>query len=106
MDYAIADGGGRMQITMDRYEADWEMVASGWETHVHPGQGRGFASCRDAIETYREENPGVLDQDLPAFVNRPRGPTPWGPIRDGDSVIFFNFRGDRAIEISKAFEAG
>jgi 2,3-bisphosphoglycerate-independent phosphoglycerate mutase len=30
---------------------------------------------------------------------------PVGPIVDGDSVIFFNFRGDRAIEISRAFEA-
>jgi 2,3-bisphosphoglycerate-independent phosphoglycerate mutase len=29
---------------------------------------------------------------------------PVGPIRDGDSVAFFNFRGDRAIEISRAFE--
>jgi 2,3-bisphosphoglycerate-independent phosphoglycerate mutase len=29
--------------------------------------------------------------------------TPIGPIRDGDGVIFFNFRGDRAIEISRAF---
>jgi 2,3-bisphosphoglycerate-independent phosphoglycerate mutase len=27
-----------------------------------------------------------------------------GPIRDNDSVVFFNFRGDRAIEITKAFE--
>ena len=26
-----------------------------------------------------------------------------GPIVDGDSVVFFNFRGDRAIEISRAF---
>ncbi len=29
---------------------------------------------------------------------------PWGPIAENDSVIFFNFRGDRAIEISRAFE--
>ena len=28
-----------------------------------------------------------------------------GPIRDGDSVIYFNFRGDRALEITEAFEA-
>ena len=101
-DFAIASGGGRMQITMDRYEADWQMVASGWDTHV-AGRGRGFASCREAIETYREEIAGVIDQDLPAFVIHRDG-RPVGPIQDGDSVIFFNFRGDRAIEISKAFE--
>jgi len=28
---------------------------------------------------------------------------PIGPIEDGDSVVFFNYRGDRAIEISRAF---
>ena len=102
VDFAIASGGGRMQITMDRYEADWDMVARGWQIHVG-GQGRGFASSREAIETYREEHAGVLDQDLPPFVIHRDG-RPIGPIRDGDSVIFFNFRGDRAIEISKAFE--
>jgi 2,3-bisphosphoglycerate-independent phosphoglycerate mutase len=102
IDFAIASGGGRMQVTMDRYEADWDMVARGWETHVY-GQGRVFASCRDAIETYRSETPGIIDQDLPAFVIGAKE-EPRGPIRDGDSVIFFNFRGDRAIEISKAFE--
>jgi len=102
IDFAIASGGGRMQITMDRYEADWDMVARGWETHVY-GQGRVFASCREAIETYRTETPGIIDQDLPAFVIGAEEEAR-GPIRDGDSVIFFNFRGDRAIEISKAFE--
>ena len=101
-DFAMASGGGRMNITMDRYEADWDMVRKGWDTHVH-GKGRFFAACRDAIETYRRENPGVIDQDLPPFVIA-RGDQPVGPIRDDDSVVFFNFRGDRAIEISKAFE--
>jgi 2,3-bisphosphoglycerate-independent phosphoglycerate mutase len=102
VDYRIASGGGRMQITMDRYEADWQMVARGWQTHV-AGKGRGFASCREAIETFRRELPGVIDQDLPAFVVLDGG-QPVGPVRDGDSVICFNFRGDRAIELSKAFE--
>jgi 2,3-bisphosphoglycerate-independent phosphoglycerate mutase len=78
------------------------MVARGWQTHIK-GEGRGFASSREAVETYRREIPGVIDQDLPPFVIQREG-RPIGPIRDGDSVIFFNFRGDRAIEISKAFE--
>ncbi|SMC23556.1 phosphoglycerate mutase [Desulfacinum hydrothermale DSM 13146] len=102
VDYRIASGGGRMAVTMDRYEADWSMVARGWETHV-AGRGRTFRSAREAIETYRREIPGIIDQDLPPFVIADdQGPV--GPIRDGDSVIFFNFRGDRAIEISRAFE--
>lgn len=101
-DVRIASGGGRMKITMDRYEADWGMVALGWKTHV-AGEGRAFFSAQEAIETYRRENPGVIDQDLPPFVIADAS-GPVGPIRDGDSVIFFNFRGDRAIEISRAFE--
>ena len=102
-DIAIASGGGRMQVTMDRYEANWAMVERGWKTHVL-GEGRMFASAEEAINTYRAELK-VIDQDLPPFVIAKDG-QPVGTINDGDSVIFYNFRGDRAIEISKAFESG
>ena len=102
-DIAIASGGGRMQITMDRYEANWAMVEAGWKTHVL-GEGRQFDSAEDAINAYRAECK-VIDQDLPPFVIAKNG-APVGTIEDGDSVIFFNFRGDRSIEISKAFESG
>jgi 2,3-bisphosphoglycerate-independent phosphoglycerate mutase len=105
-DARIASGGGRMKITMDRYEADWTMVDLGWKTHVL-AQGRTFASAEEAINTLRAEGAAsggrVIDQDLPPFVIAENG-KPLGPIVDGDSVVFFNFRGDRAIEISKAFE--
>ncbi len=100
-DYAIASGGGRMQVTMDRYEANWGMVEKGWRTHVQ-GQGRMFASAKEAIETYRAET-GVIDQDLPAFVVARDG-EPVARIANGDSVVLFNFRGDRAQEISLAFD--
>ena len=102
-DYCIASGGGRMKITMDRYGADWGMVELGWKTHV-AGQGRKFPSAEAAIVTYREENHGIIDQDLPPFIIEDKSGEPAGPIRDGDAVIFFNFRGDRAIEISRAFD--
>jgi len=101
-DIKIASGGGRMKITMDRYEADWSMVDRGWQTHVL-GEGRQFASAAEAVKTYREELK-VIDQDLPPFVIAENG-TPVGTVEDGDSVIFYNFRGDRSIEISKAFDA-
>ena len=101
-DAAIASGGGRMLITMDRYEADWPMVARGWATHVR-GEGRRFASAREAIETLYAENPDIDDQYLPAFVIADDD-GPVGTIRDGAAVIFFNFRGDRALEITRAFE--
>ena len=101
-DYAIASGGGRMQVTMDRYEANWGMVELGWRTHVQ-GQGRMFPSALTAIETYRAET-GCLDQDLPAFVIERNG-EPVAKINNGDSVVLFNFRGDRAQEISVAFDS-
>ena len=101
-DARIASGGGRMYITMDRYEANWEMVKRGWDTHVH-GIGRHFHSAKEAIETYREEL-GVNDQDLHEFVIVDENDKPLGTIEDHDSVVLFNFRGDRAIEISKAFD--
>ncbi len=100
-DAKIASGGGRMAITMDRYQADWKMVKRGWDTHVL-GKGRQFASAGEAVETLRAET-GAIDQDLPPFVIAENG-TPVGTVEDNDSVIFFNFRGDRAIEISMAFD--
>ena len=103
VDYCVASGGGRMNITMDRYNANWDMVKRGWDTHVK-AEGRTFKSMTAAIETFRSEQPGILDQDLPAFIIERDG-APVGPVVAGDSVIFFNFRGDRALEITKAFEA-
>ncbi|MCP5247394.1 MAG: 2,3-bisphosphoglycerate-independent phosphoglycerate mutase [Candidatus Accumulibacter sp.] len=101
-DARIASGGGRMKITMDRYEANWSMVEQGWQTHVL-GQGEQFDSAAAAIEALRVRFPGTIDQDLPAFVIGSGG-KPVGTIEDGDSVVFFNFRGDRSIEITRAFE--
>jgi 2,3-bisphosphoglycerate-independent phosphoglycerate mutase len=103
-DYRIASGGGRMTTTMDRYEADWAMVERGWRTHVR-GEARGFRSCREAVERFREEKPGIGDQMLPEFVVVDGDGVALGPVRDGDALVLFNFRGDRAIEISQAFEA-
>jgi 2,3-bisphosphoglycerate-independent phosphoglycerate mutase len=102
-DYRIASGGGRMVITMDRYEADWSMVERGYATHVR-GEGRTFKSAREAILTYRDEQPGVGDQNLPAFVIAGDDGQPVGRIEDGACVVLFNFRGDRAIEFSMAME--
>ena len=101
-DYKIASGGGRMQITMDRYGANWDMVRKGWDIHVH-GKGPKFKSSKEAIETLRKETEAI-DQDLPGFVIEDENGNPVGQIKDGDSVIYFNFRGDRALEITAAFE--
>ena len=101
-EYRIASGGGRMVTTMDRYNADWSVVERGWKAHVL-GRGRRFTSAKEAVETYYKEDPKITDQYLDSFVIEDDG-SPVGTIEDGDSVVFFNFRGDRAIELSMAFE--
>ncbi len=100
-DARIASGGGRQYITMDRYDANWAMVEKGWKTHVL-GEGPQFANATAAVNGLRERHPGTIDQDLPEFVIADAG-QPIGTIEDGDAVVFYNFRGDRAIEITRAF---
>lgn len=100
--FRIASGGGRMVTTMDRYGADWSIVKRGWDAHVL-GQARAFDSATQAVENMYQEDAAITDQYLPAFVIKKSG-QPVGTIKDNDSVIFFNFRGDRAIEITQAFE--
>ncbi|MBN8442161.1 MAG: 2,3-bisphosphoglycerate-independent phosphoglycerate mutase [Thauera sp.] len=105
-DARIASGGGRQTITMDRYDANWPMVARGWRTHVM-GEGPQFANATAAVHGLREKHPGTIDQDLPEFViaefDENGCGKPIGTIEDGDAVVFYNFRGDRAIEITRAF---
>jgi len=101
VDYRIASGGGRMFITMDRYNADWSMVERGWNTHIL-GNAPQYKTATEAIIDMREKT-GAIDQDLGAFVIAENG-KPIGTVEDNDSFIYTNFRGDRSIEISKAFE--
>lgn len=98
-DCCVASGGGRMIVTMDRYESDWTIVERGYHAHVL-GEGRFFPSLKNAIETFRTEGHNN-DQNLPPFVITAKG-VPVGKIIDDDSVVLFNFRGDRAIQISRA----
>ncbi len=102
-DYNFGSGGGRMKVTMDRYNADWDIVKRGWDAHVR-GIGRKFHSAKQAVETFYAEDENIIDQYLDPFVIVDKDENPTGTINDGDAVIFFNFRGDRAIEISRAFE--
>eukprot|EP00759_Apiculatamorpha_spiralis_P026359 PhF_6_TR29349/c0_g1_i2/m.43137/K15633/gpmI; 2,3-bisphosphoglycerate-independent phosphoglycerate mutase len=102
-DAKIASGGGRMFVTMDRYEADWSIVKRGWDCHVL-GQARLFKSAKEALDTFKAENNAVTDQYLPPFCISGEDGKPIGTINDGDAVLCFNFRGDRAMQISRAFE--
>jgi len=105
VDYAIASGGGRMSTTMDRYGSDWKIVEAGWKAHVL-GLATPVKSARAAIEAARLDTPGISDQDLPPFTVVDNADEPVGRIVDGDAVLIFNFRGDRAIEITRALTEG
>ncbi|MBP9706964.1 MAG: 2,3-bisphosphoglycerate-independent phosphoglycerate mutase [Oligoflexales bacterium] len=100
-DAKIASGGGRMLITMDRYNADWAMVERGWKTHVL-GLAESFPSAVAALAEFRSR--GIKDDQYLAPFVVAKNQQALGPVLDGDSVVLFNFRGDRAIEISQAFE--
>ena len=103
-DYRLASGGGRMIITMDRYQADWAMVKRGYDIHVH-GIGNPVTDAGTEIRRQYESNPEVTDQTLEPFVITDDNGKPVGAMEDGDAVVLFNFRGDRGIEISQALES-
>ena len=105
VDLRVASGGGRMFVTMDRYESDWSIVERGWHAHVL-GDAPKFPSAEAAIAAAKAQPGGCMDQYLPPFVVVDDSGAPVGTIEDGDAVIFANFRGDRAIQISRAFDEG
>jgi len=99
VDYAFASGGGREFITMDRDE-NWNKIELGWKAHILAKSENHFPSIKNAIEYFRKNNPGIIDQDIPEFVIVRDG-EPIGRIEDQHGLIFTNFRGDRAIEFSE-----
>ena len=103
IDYAFASGGGREAITMDR-DNNWEKVEAGWTIHVQGKSENSFPCIKDAIEYFRSKSPGIVDQDIPGFVIVRNGKA-IAPIEDNHGLIFTNFRGDRAIEFSRAILA-
>ncbi|CAG9467098.1 unnamed protein product [Pedinophyceae sp. YPF-701] len=104
-DLKIASGGGRMKVTMDRYEADWGIVERGWKAHILGEADCKMTSAVEALEKLRgdPEKP-VSDQHLDPFVVVDASGAPVGPVQDGDAVVLFNFRADRMVEMSKALE--
>lgn len=105
LDAKIASGGGRMRVTMDRYESDWDVVERGWKAHVLGQAEHTFQDPVDAIKQLRgPKDAPVSDQWLEPFVIVDDENKPVGAIEDGDAVVIFNFRADRVIELSKAFD--
>ncbi|CAN6468487.1 unnamed protein product [Victoria cruziana] len=103
VDARIASGGGRMYVTMDRYENDWGVVKRGWDAQVLGEAPFKFQNAVEAVKKLREV-PKANDQYLPPFVIVDENGKAVGPIVDGDAVVTFNFRADRMVMVAKAFE--
>jgi 2,3-bisphosphoglycerate-independent phosphoglycerate mutase len=116
LDYKVASGGGRMYCTMDRYEADWNIVKRGWDAMVHGTIDgsivselgtNGYTGMYKSMSEWRTEVrkcfPDKTDQNYPPFVIVDEAGNPDGKVNDGDLFLCTNFRGDRALEISRAF---
>ncbi|XP_010525657.1 PREDICTED: probable 2,3-bisphosphoglycerate-independent phosphoglycerate mutase 2 [Tarenaya hassleriana] len=103
VDAQIASGGGRMYVTMDRYENDWNVVKRGWDAQVLGEAPHKFKSAVEAVKRLREDT-GCNDQYLPPFVIVDDSSKAVGPILDGDAVVTFNFRADRMTMLAKALE--
>jgi 2,3-bisphosphoglycerate-independent phosphoglycerate mutase len=96
-------GCGRIATVIGRYYAmdrdnRWERVEKAYAAMVY-GEGAALASAAEIIE--RSYSAGVDDEFVIPSVIMADG-APVGQVRDGDGFIFFNFRSDRAREITRA----
>jgi len=93
----IATVSGRY-YAMDR-DRRWNRVELAWRAMVL-GEGVPAVSAVDAVRSSYDA--GVTDEFVrPAVVHRAGGAV--GTLTEGDALIFFNFRPDRAREITRAF---
>ena len=94
---SIATLGGRF-YGMDR-DNRWERIEKAYHAMVS-GKGNKAPSAQAAITASYEDR--ITDEFMEPVVIVDRSGQPIATIRDGDSVIFFNFRADRARQISHA----
>lgn len=97
-------GTGKVATVMGRYYAmdrdkRWERNRLAFEAMVL-GRGKLVRSAREAIENSYREN--ITDEFVEPAVVVDESGTPLGLVQDGDGVIFFNFRADRARQITRA----
>lgn len=94
----IADVTGRF-YAMDRDFA-WDRVAKAYAMLVN-GEGLHFKSATELMESSYAN--GVTDEFVLPSVIVDENNAPIGTIKEGDSIVFFNFRPDRAREITRSF---
>lgn len=94
----IATLSGRY-YSMDR-DKRWERVEKAYRAMVY-GEGPSYTSPEECVKDSYEN--GVYDEFvLPSVITKEDG-SPVATIKDEDAVIFYNFRPDRAIQISNTF---
>ena len=103
---ALERFGGRIATVIGRFYAmdrdhRWDRVALAWECMT--GRSTATAGCAASVITAHYASPPSSTQISDEFVPPTRIEGVDGRVRDGDSVIFFNFRGDRPREIIKTF---
>ena len=98
-------GVGKFATVSGRYYAmdrdkRWQRVKLAYDA-IKDGKGPRFNSAEAAVhDSYEKE---VYDEFvLPSVIMNERGEAV-GPVNDDDAVIFFNFRPDRAIQLSQTF---
>jgi 2,3-bisphosphoglycerate-independent phosphoglycerate mutase len=103
LEATLAKTGGKIATISGRYYAmdrdkRWDRVARAYQALVY-SSGLRAGSAADAIEASYAR--GESDEFLQPTV-LVENDEPVGPIRDGDAVVFFNFRADRARQITRA----
>ena len=99
-DAKIATVAGRSVLLMDRYETDTRLLANTVEVCVR-GKAPVVTDIESAINGEYKKRPDMTDETMPAFILEPD----W-LIKNGDSVLLLNYRGDRAVEVCNMFERG
>ena len=85
--------------SMDR-DKRWERVEKSYRSMVY-GEGPTYTNPLDVVEDSYEH--GIFDEFvIPSVITKEDG-QPVATIQDNDAVIFYNFRPDRAIQISNTF---
>lgn len=85
--------------SMDR-DKRWERVEKSYRAMVY-GEGPAYTNPLDVVRDSYEH--GIFDEFVIPSVMTKEDRTPVATIQDNDAVIFYNFRPDRAIQISNTF---
>ena len=93
----IATLSGRF-YAMDR-DKRWERVSQAYNAMVNAEGEKSISAISAIEESYQKE---VFDEFVKPTVITNKNGEPLAKIEEGDSVIFFNFRPDRAREITRS----